>query len=197
MKRSYLARKSFKKKVSRPIARKRKPVRKYGGTFTHRKYKRKDDYVKGLQRKAEELWKKAGKLLHGNECEVKKAYPQANILHTNVIQGDHCIIRGNKYFFLDVRNHSSICSACNKAKGFGNRSISRAVDDIVEKRHPAWFRDAVWLDQTKEANPSWRNPIWLEEKIQDLQDIISGDHSRHEKGCTCRPCMEAKYGEIF
>ena len=164
MKRSPLVRKPCKLKRSR--------LKKYGA-LTHRKYSRKTNYVKALQNKAESLWKKAGKLLHGNECEVKKNFPELNLIHTNVIQGDHCISRRNKYFFLDVNNHSSVCSSCNSAKSYGNNSVDRAIDDIVRKRNPEWFKDAVWLDQTCEANPNWGQVWYLEEKIQDLEEICS------------------------
>ena len=162
MKRSYIKRKT-------PLKRTR--LKKYG-QFTHRDYSVKKDYVKGLKNKAERLWKQLGKLLHGNECEVKKNYPELNMTHTPEIQGDHCISRANKYLFFDIRNHSSICSACNEAKGFGSKSISRAVDEIVKKRHPEWFKDAVWLDQTREANINFSQVWWLEEIVKDLEEMI-------------------------
>ena len=169
MKRSPLKRKSCNLKRS-PL--KRKPIRKYGGGLTHRKYSRKIDYVKALKNKAENLWKEAGLLLHGNECEVKKNYPEINIIHTPEIQGDHCISRSNKYFFLDINNHSSVCSSCNQAKSFDNKSVSRAIDEIVRKRNPQWFKDAIWLDRTCEANVNFSKVWWLEEKIEDLKFII-------------------------
>ncbi len=149
---------------------KRKP-KKYG-KLTFRKYSRKTDYVKALQNKAEALWKKAGKLLHGDECEVKKNYPELKITHTDVIQGEHCISRRNKYFFLDINNHSSACSACNQSKHYKSKSVDRAIEEIVKKRNPQWYKDAVWIDQTREANPSWSQVWYLEEKIADLEEII-------------------------
>ena len=137
MKRSWIKRK--------PCKLKRRKLKKYGA-LTHRKYSRKANYVKALQNKSESLWKKAGKLMHGNECEVKKNFPELNLIHTDVIQGDHCISRMNKYFFLDINNHSSVCSSCNAAKSYGNKSVDRAIADIVRGRKPEWFRDDVWLD---------------------------------------------------
>ena len=164
LKRIALKRSSSKLKRSR--------IKKYG-SHTHRDYSRKVDYVKALRNKGEALWKKLGKILHGNECEVKKNYPNIYITHTPVIQGDHCISRMNKYFFLDIRNHSSVCAGCNSAKSGDNKSVARAIDDIVKKRHPEWFKDAVWLDQTREANPNWHNPVWLEEQIKDLEEKLN------------------------
>ena len=136
------------------------------------RYSRKTDYIKALQKKAERLWKEAGLLIHGKQCEVKKYFPDLRITHTPIIQGDHCISRANKYFFLDINNHSSVCSSCNQAKAFGNKSVQRAIDEIVEKRNPGWFESAVWIDQTHEPNLSWKDPIWLEEKIKDLEELI-------------------------
>lgn len=167
MKRSNLQRKPCQLKRSNL---RRKP-KKYG-KLTFKDYSVKKDYVKALQTKAENLWKKIGKLLHGNKCEVQENYPGINITHTDIMQGDHCISRRNKYFFLDTNNHSTACSACNQAKAFGNKSVHRAIDEIVKKRNPKWFKEAVWLDQTCEANPNWGQVWWLEEKIQDLEDEL-------------------------
>ncbi len=152
---------------------KRKPPkqRKYG-EHTARNFTRKKDYVKALQTKAENLWKKIGKILHGDECEVKKNYPKINITHTEIMQGDHCISRRNKYFFLDLNNHSSVCSACNQAKCFGNKSVHRAIDQIVKNRNPEWYKSAVHLDMSGEANVNWGQVWWLEEQIDDLLSMI-------------------------
>ena len=152
------------------LKRKPKKPKKYG-ELTFRNFSNKKDYVKALQKKAEKLWKEVGKLLHGNECEVLKNFPELNITHTNIIQGDHCISRKNKYFFLDVRNNSRICSACNQAKAFGNKSVQRAVDKIVEKRNPEWFKQAVWLDMSGEPNVNFSQVWYLEEKIKDLEEM--------------------------
>lgn len=146
--------------------------RKKYGQSTHRDYSRKIDYVKALQNKAEALWKKLGKLLHGNECEVKNKYPHISIEHTDIIQGDHCITRANKYFFFDIRNHSSVCSACNQAKHYKTRGVDEAITELVKARDPKWYKDALWLHQTREANPSFSQVWWLEEIITDLEEQI-------------------------
>lgn len=170
MKRTALKRQPCKLKRSN-LRRKPPKPRKYG-EYTTRNFTRKKDYVKALQTKAENLWKKIGKILHGNECEVKKNYPKINIVHTDVIQGDHCISRRNKYFFLDLNNHSSVCSACNQAKCFGNKSVHRAIDRIVKNRNPEWYKSAVCLDMSGEPNTNWGQVWWLEEKIKDLEEKL-------------------------
>lgn len=163
MKRSPLKRKT-------PL--KRKSLKKYGGQHTFRKYSVKKDYVKALKNKAEELWKKAGKLLHGYECEIKKFFPEVNIIHTDIMQGDHCISRSNKHFFFDINNHSTVCSACNQAKCFDNKSVARAIDIIVRARNPEWYVEALEQDMSGKPNYNFSKVWWLEIQIQTLNDII-------------------------
>jgi len=160
--------------LKRKTGLKRKTTKKYGGKYTFRKYSVKKDYVKALKNKAEELWKKAGKLLHGNECEVKKNFPWINIIHTDIMQGDHCISRANKHFFFATNNHSTVCSACNQAKCFDNKSIARAIDIIVRNRNALWFDNAVTEDQKGEPNYNFSKVWWLEEQMLVLESIIKG-----------------------
>jgi len=129
--------------------------------------------VKTKQNKAIKLWKEVCYLRDGRYCHVQRNYPFIKISHTDVIQVDHCITRSNKYFFLDTWNGLPICSACNQAKCFGNKSISRAIDKMVEKRNPEWFKNAIWLDQTGEPNVNFSKIWWLDEKIQDLQNELN------------------------
>jgi len=51
----------------------------------------------------------------------------------------------------------------------GNKSVSRAIDELVKKRDPEWFENAVWLDQSGEPNINYSKRWWLEEKIADLE----------------------------
>jgi len=128
--------------------------------------------IKTLKNKAERLWKEVCYLRYGRFCYVKRYYPYIKISHTDVIQIDHCITRGNKYFFLDPNNGTPVCSACNQAKCYGNKSVSRAIDEIVEKRNPEWYKSAVWLDQAGEPNANFSKKWWLEEKVVELEEEL-------------------------
>ena len=62
-----------------------------------------------------------------------------------------------------------ICSACNQMKGFNNKSIHRAVDEIVEKREGKLaFELMVQMDMRKSVNPNWAKRWWLEEQLERL-----------------------------
>lgn len=128
--------------------------------------------IKSLKLKAEKLWIKVCLLKYGEFCYVKKYYPHINISHTETIQIDHCISRKNKYFFLDIKNGLPVCSGCNLAKSWGNKSVGRAIDEMVKNRHPKWFENALWLDMSGEPNPSFSKRWWLEQQIGDLEDEL-------------------------
>ncbi len=81
--------------------------------------------------------------------------------------------------FLDPRNGTMICSSCNQAKGFNNKSIARAVDEIVERREGKLaFELMVQMDMRKSVNPNWAKRWWLEEQLKGLirgrEEIIRG-----------------------
>ena len=160
-----MKRANFKRKPKKPSERK-------WGDFTHRRFDSKADYRKALQNKAERLWKKAGKLLHGNECEVKKNYPEINVNHTDIMQGEHCFSRSIKQLFFDINNHSTACSTCNQQKMLGNEKVKRAIDEIVKKRNPEWFEAAIRIMLSCEAENNYGQVWWLEDRIRDLQLII-------------------------
>ena len=63
-----------------------------------------------------------------------------------------------------------ICSSCNQAKGFNNKSIHRAVDEVVKHREGAGvFADLVALDMAKSVNENWNKRWWLEEQLERLK----------------------------
>jgi len=129
--------------------------------------------VRALQKRAEELWKEVCALKYGKFCWVQRYHPEIKVTHTDTIQIDHCITRANKYFFFDVWNGTPVCSGCNMAKCYDNKSVARAIDEMVEKRNPAWYKDAIWLDQTGEPNINFSKIWWLEEKITDLENELA------------------------
>jgi len=125
--------------------------------------------VKILKKKAENLWKQVVLLRDGKFCWVQRFCPEINIIHTKTIQLDHTISRKNKHLFLDPKNGIPICSACNMAKGFGNKSINRAIDNLSKQRDPKWFEWAVSLDKTCSPNVNFSRVWWLEEQIERLE----------------------------
>jgi len=67
-------------------------------------------------------------------------------------------------------NGTVVCSACNMAKGFNNKSISRAIDEIVIRREGQdKFDSMVALDRMKKANRDFRKVWYLEEIIEKLE----------------------------
>ncbi len=169
MKRTPLKRKTplkrtgFKRKKQKPLKKswlKRKPPKKK---------KRKKDWIKTLHNACYKLWKEVCYKKWGRYCHVQRKYPEIRIKHTDVIQVDHCITRANKYFYYDIWNGTPVCSSCNRAKYFKQKSVDRAIEEIVRKRNPGWYKQAVAIDRMKEPNPSFNKIWWIEEIMQDLQ----------------------------
>ena len=108
-------------------------------------------------------------LRDNRECQVKKYFPEIKINHNGPLQADHCISRRSKHFFIDPRNLTCVCSTCNRAKGFGQKSIHRAIDDIVKMREGDFFNIMVSVDQTHRPNLLWKDITWVEAKIKELE----------------------------
>lgn len=128
--------------------------------------------LKKLQDKAESLWKE---LIRKRDkvCQLHKHFPKIAIPCSEVLQADHCISRRNKHFFLDPRNGTLICRNGNMAKSLDNKSISRAIDEIVKLREGSeFFNMAVSVDQTHRPNLNWKDPLWLEFQISRLEKEI-------------------------
>ena len=90
--------------------------------------------IKKLHKLASKLWKEACFKRDGRECQVKKHFSGINILHSTILQVDHCFTRANKNLFYDIRNGTVVCKNCNNAKHWDNKSVGRAIDDIVRLR---------------------------------------------------------------
>lgn len=132
--------------------------------------------IKSLQKKAESLWKEACLLRDGEACRVKIHFPEIKMSHSDVYQVDHCISRQNKHTFLEVANGTVVCSSCNLAKNMKNKSVDRAINEIVIKREGQdIYNRMVELDQSCGANFNWSKRWWLEEQIKILEDLIKGN----------------------
>lgn len=136
--------------------------------------------IKSLQTKAEKLWKECCYIRDGKRCMVQFYYPQIKAAHSDVYQVDHCITRQNKVTFLEVANGTVVCSTCNMLKNNKNKSIDRAINEIVIKREGlALYNRMVEQDQSCSAFPSWRNRMWLEEQIKILGEMI--EHQKQQR----------------
>lgn len=138
------------------------------------KKKSKKSIVKSLQATAEKLWKEYAFLRDGRECQVKKHFKSLVIAHTNIYQVDHCFSRNNKELFLDTANSTVVCSACNMLKGFNNKVVSLAIDDIVIRREgQATFDRLREVASRKGGFKNWTNIEWLDLQIRILTEMIA------------------------
>ncbi len=136
------------------------------------KKRKKKSNLRKLQDKALNLFKEVCYLRDGKQCMVKKYFPWIQIAHTEVFQVDHCISRQNKWLFIESKNGTVVCSTCNRAKGFKQKSIERAIDDIVKRREGEdWFKKMVEIDQKMSPNPGWQEFNWIEEQIKILEEL--------------------------
>jgi len=115
----------------------------------------------------------AVELRDGKRCVVKVEYPEIQLYHSNVYQADHCFTRGNKHLFLVVANGTMVCSSCNRAKHYDNKSVKRAVDYIVQKREgESKWNEMLAIDMGKSANSNWHKVWWLEEQRDRLRKEV-------------------------
>lgn len=134
--------------------------------------RRKTTDVKKLQKQAIELWKAIAIVRDGSYCQVLKHYPNIDVIHTPVLQVDHCFSRSNKNLFLDVANSTVVCSSCNMLKGFDSKAIDVAIHEIVRKREgESTYERMKEIAMSRTANPNFSKKWWLEEQISILKSI--------------------------
>ena len=127
---------------------------------------------KELQDSNEQLWKDIIELRDGRRCMVKVLFPEIAVGHTEIYQADHCFTRANKHLFFEVNNGTMVCSGCNMAKHYDNKSVKRAVDIIVIGRiGEDKFQEMMAIDMRKSALPDWNKVWWLEEQEAKLEKI--------------------------
>ena len=144
-----------------------------------KKRKTKSPIIK-LHERANKLWKEYAFLRDGKECQVKKRFPHIQIAHTKVLQVDHFITRGNRNLFYDTRNSTVVCGSCNFAKKFKQKSVDRAIDDIVKQREGEdVFNEMVEKDHRNAPNSNWTRIWYLEEIIIGLNSQIN--YLKHHK----------------
>jgi len=134
-----------------------------------------------LEIQCETLWKEICFLRDGRQCMVQKLYPTIDILHAGALQVDHCITRRNKYFFYDPKNGTVVCGSCNRAKHYKQKSVDRAINEIVQEREGKYYDKMVEIDQTMQPNHGWKKVWWLEKQHRKLKRVLS---RLHEKSVT-------------
>jgi hypothetical protein len=127
-----------------------------------------------LYLQAERLWKECAFIRDGRICQVQKECPQITTEHSRVLQVDHCITRGDKNFFFDVRNSTVVCSNCNLHKKNRFRGIDYAIQKIVMDRESAEsFGMMMEVHQSGVPNLHFKKVWWIEEVIQSLKNYKS------------------------
>lgn len=126
-----------------------------------------------LYLEAERLWKSYCLKRDGERCMVFKTFPELKVPHTVVYQVDHFVSRQNKNLFFDVRNGTTVCSACNSAKSWGRyKSVDLAINEIVLRREgPKAVEEMV--NKTGPCR-DWKKVYMLEKIVADLKQ-------RHEE----------------
>ena len=137
---------------------------------------------KQIQKDCGEMWKEIVGLRDGQRCQVKKLYPEIKIGHSNVYQADHCFTRGNKHLFFEVANGTMVCSSCNMAKHYDNKSVKRAVDEIVKQREGVEkWEEMLACDMSMGPNVNWGKIWWLEEQKERLRNELIVINRRRSK----------------
>ena len=141
-----------------------------------------------LEIQCERLWKETCFERDGDRCMVQKHHPTIDIAHAGPLQVDHCITRKNKHYFFDPRNGTVVCSSCNRAKHYKQKSVDRAIDDIVREREgEEAFGTMVINDQTKKPNHGWKKVWWLEEQLAMLEDSLLKQQKKGSDGVSPLP----------
>jgi len=139
--------------------------------------------MRKLEIKALALFKEICFLRDGTQCMVQKHYPTIDIKHAGYLQVDHCITRKNKWFFYEPRNGTVVCGSCNRAKHYKQKSVDRAIDDIVREREgEEWFGNMVSVDQSMKPNHGWKKVWWLKEVVQDLEKALKAEQKKGSNG---------------
>lgn len=130
-----------------------------------------------LHRKAENLWKQYAHMRDGEICQIRKYFPELNLVHSPILQVDHFFPRADKNLFYDTSNSTVICATCNYLKSNGSRQstiINMAVKEIVLRREGQEKFDSMFsINDRREPNLFFHKPFYLETVIKDIEEKIS------------------------
>jgi hypothetical protein len=126
------------------------------------------DYKKRYRKlflKAERLWKECAILRDGRRCQVQKYFSMPKLKHSEIIQVDHFIPRGDHNLFFNPHNSTVVCSNCNGAKKWKGVQ-EEMIRSIVMKREGGEMVGMMIETHLKgEPNLNWKSAEWLEESV--------------------------------
>lgn len=125
--------------------------------------------------KAERLWKELAFLRDGHRCQVAVNFPGDGLKHSDILQVDHFITRGDHNLFFHPQNGSVVCSNCNAAKKWKTGAVEEKIRKIVMDREGA---EAVGkmleTHLSMQPNLNWKSAAWLEVVvIPQLEQCVS------------------------
>lgn len=130
-----------------------------------KKRKKVTEYRK-LFLKAERLWKEIAFLRDGKRCQVALNFALDGLLHSDILQVDHFITRGDKNLYFHPQNSTVVCSNCNAAKKWKTGAVDEKIRKIVMEREGA---EAVGLmldiHMSHQPNLNWKSAEWLEKQV--------------------------------
>lgn len=116
--------------------------------------------------KAERLWKEIAFLRDGKSCQVARHFAQDGLGHSEIMQVDHFITRGDKNLFFNPQNSTVVCSNCNAAKCWKTGAVEEKIRKIVTDREGG---EAVGLmveiHMSGQPNLNWKSYEWLEMSV--------------------------------
>ena len=130
--------------------------------------------VKKLFNRCSDLWREHAYLRDGLICQVKKHFPQIQVMHSEIFQVDHCFSRNNKHLFFDTSNSTVVCRNCNGFKHRQQKGVHLAVHEIVKKREGEdIYNRMLGQEQRKGANMGWGKIWWLESQCNILTELTN------------------------
>lgn len=143
---------------------------------------KKNTKKRGWQKKYEEayrLWKEVCFVRDGRFCQVQKYFGHyKGIVHSEVLQVDHCFSRSNHWLHLDPRNGTVVCSACNFGKSHGKTPAGYLISEIVKQREGDYFEKMLDVFQSKKPNNSWKEIEWMDDRIKELKEALQCERSK-------------------
>lgn len=116
--------------------------------------------------KAERLWKETAFIRDGRICQVARYFGYHTLQHSEILQVDHFITRGDKNLFFDPRNSTVVCSNCNGAKKWKTGGVEEKIRKIVMDREGGEVVGSmVEVHMAQSPNLEWKNPEWLEKSV--------------------------------